>query len=228
LKLPKILYFPLLPEFSSAEINRLRAIAAKSGSVIIWGHWRPRDGRRKICFGGYELEIPAKNPLAALIATDSAAGKKGFVCGESYTVGGFSGDFTAWYERPARIKTLPQDKVLGVYANDRKAGFIERKVNGVTEYINGAPGAFDPEFFRTLARKLGKEVLSDNKNVIVLAENGMLTCVCERGGKIVVNIPSGFAVSKSLSGIKYQVKGGKLYFNAKNDFEVQSFKLIKK
>ena len=96
------------------------------------------------------------------------------------------------------------------------------------EYINGAPGAFNPVFFRTLARKMGKEVLSDNENVIVLAENGMLSCVCERGGKIVVNIPAGFAVSKSLSGIKYQVRNRKLYFNAKNDFEVQSFKLIKK
>ena len=96
------------------------------------------------------------------------------------------------------------------------------------EYINGAPGAFNPVFFRILARKMGKEVLSDNENVIVLAENGMLSCVCERGGKIVVNIPAGFAVSKSLSGIKYQVRNRKLYFNAKNDFEVQSFKLIKK
>ena len=228
LKLPEILYFPLLPEFSSAEISRLRARAEKSGSVIVWGHWRPRDGRRKNNFGGYELEIPAKNPLAALVSTDPAAGKKGFVCGESYTVGGFGGDFTAWYERPVRIRKQPQDKVLAVYANDRKPGLIERNVNGVTEYINGAPGAFNPVFFHTLARKMGKEVLSDNENVIVLAENGMLSCVCERGGKIVVNIPAGFAVSKSLSGIKYQVRNRKLYFNAKNDFEVQSFKLIKK
>ena len=43
------------------------------------------------------------------------------------------------------------DKILGIYAGDKKAGFIERHVNGVLEFINGAPGAYSPEFFRKLS-----------------------------------------------------------------------------
>ena len=55
-----------------------------------------------------------------------------------------------------------------------------------------------------------------------------LVYICSRGGEIAVNIPRGFDVSSSLSGIRYDVRAGRLFFRAENDFEVQSFKLLKK
>ncbi|MBQ7207835.1 MAG: hypothetical protein IJS01_08565 [Lentisphaeria bacterium] len=230
LELPKIVYFPLLPEFGKEEISRLREKAAKSGSVIVWGAWRPRVAAASTVFAGYELAVPEKGALSALLSADPAVTGigKDAVLGESYTVPGLGGSFVAFYEKPARIVPAPGDKIAAVYANDRRPGLVERRVNGLVEYMNGAPGAFSPEFFRILARRQGGEVLSDSNDVVVLAENGMLTAVCCRGGEITVGVPRGFEVVSSLSGIGYAVREGRLRFRAENDFEVQSFKLVKK
>ena len=226
LKLPPILFFPLLPELTEPELAHLRNMVKKSNSVIVWGAWRPFQFRSTGSFGGFDLTIPAKNALSPLICTDAEAGSTGSVMGESYTVGGFNGNFTAFYEKPCRIKAQPGDVILGVYASDRAPGMLKRSSSGITEYINGAPGAFTPAFFRNLAKKTGAEVLSENNHVIVLAENGMLTCVCERGGEITVNIPKNFRIGSSLSRIPFRVKNNQLTFSVKNDFEVQSFDLI--
>lgn len=99
LKLPKVIYFPLLPELSEQEVRQLRTLARKNKSVIVWGHWRPRVRRNHFKFAGYELDIPAREPLSVLRCTDSFAGRPGAVLGESYNVGGFSGDFVTWYEQ---------------------------------------------------------------------------------------------------------------------------------
>ncbi|MBR7104388.1 MAG: beta-galactosidase [Lentisphaeria bacterium] len=228
LKLPKILFFPLIPAFSSEEISRLRDRARKSGSVIVWGHWKSRTGETKTNFAGYGLYVPAKEPLSLLRSVDPASGvRKGAFSGEAYTVNAFGGRFITWYEKPCRILLQKGDRVLGVYANDGKPGFIRRDVNGSIEYMNGAPGAFAPAFFRTLARAAGTDVLSDNDNVIVMAENGLLTCICERGGRITVTVPAGFRVVASTDGRKYTLRGNKLIFTAADDFEVAGFKLSK-
>lgn len=230
LKLPKIVCFPLLPEFTQEEIARLRARAREAGSVIVWGCWRPRVAASATDFAGFRLSVPPKGALSPLVsAAKSITGvKDGTVLGESYTVPSLGGSFTAFYEKPARIEAEKGDRIAAVYLNDGRPGLIGRTRNGVTEYMNGAPGAFSPEFFRILARRQGADVLSDSNDVIVLAENGILTAVCCRGGEITVNIPRGFEVASSLTGMKYQVKDGRLLFRAANDFEVQSFKLAKK
>ena len=229
LKLPKIVFFPLLPEFTQAEIARLRARARETGSVIVWGAWRPRVAASSTDFAGYALSVPGKGALSPLLSVDRGVTGigDGNVMGESYTVSNLGGNFIAYYEKPARIAAKPGDKIAAVYAADGRPGLIERRVNGVTEYMNGAPGAFSPDFFRILARRQGAEVLSDSSDVIVLAENGMLTVICCRGGEITVNIPRGFEVTSSLSGIGYTVRDGRLRFKAVNDFEVRSFKLRK-
>ena len=149
----------------------------------------------------------------------------GKVAGESYTVDGFNGNFIASYECPARIEAQKQDKVIGRYANDGKPGLIKRQSNGIEEYINGAPGAFSPNFFRELARSKGVPVWSENDNVVVMAENGLLSVLCETGGRHQIKIPAGFSVSKCLTGQKFSVKDGILTIDAALDFEMFYFKL---
>ncbi len=229
LRLPKILFFPLIPDFSPEELATLRTRAKAAGSLIVWGYYRPFRTGPSATFGGYELHYPPKNALSPLRIADAENTGMALetIIGESYTVSGINGDFTAFYETPARIAVRSGDKVLAFYSNDRTPGMILREENGIREIINAAPGAFSPQFFRHLAKRVGAQILNENDQLVVMAENGMLSVFCERGGNIEVTIPKGFKIVSCLTGHKYLVTGNKLQFEAGLDNETIFFKLVK-
>ncbi len=228
LKLPPIVYFPAVPDFTPAEFALIREKAKKSGSVIIYGYFRPFTAEKTSAVAGFTYSYPPENrsrPVSIATGKGFTAGLQGKVLGESYTGFSFGGMFPMNYEVPAVITSEKGDTVLAVYQNTGNPSMVMRRKNGVTEIANGAPAALSPAFFRNIARSVNCEILCENDNVTVYAESGLLTAVCDRGGDIVIKIPSGFTVEKSITGHKYSIQGSKLFFHAPNDGEVAFFKL---
>ncbi len=232
LQLPKILWFPLLPDFTEDEFALVRRRADESGSVIVWGYYRPFQVGTTAAVAGYDFTYEPGGAAAPLRAGAHAltSGLEGKILGESYSGFTYGGTFRMAYESPAHITCRPGDEVLATYDGSRAAGMILRKFeSGRVEIANGAPGAFSPRFFRNLARQAGAEVFSDNDNVVVFAEAGMLSVACERGGEITVRIPAGSRVVACPTGQKWTTSpDGVLRFLAANDGEIAFFKLQSK
>ena len=218
--LPPVVFIPLTPALDARQVALIRKRVKKSNSILVWGHHCPWRKSSEVELAGFKLKYPERYARSPLMVN-------GKVSGESYTVGGFNGNFIASYECPARIEAQKQDKVIGRYANDGKPGLVKRQSNGIEEYINGAPGAFSPGFFRELARRKGVPVWSESDDVVVMAENGLLSVLCETGGRKQIKIPAGFSVSKCLTGQKFTVKNSILTIDAALDFEMFYFKLDK-
>ncbi|MDD4098368.1 MAG: hypothetical protein PHC30_06330 [Lentisphaeria bacterium] len=229
LKMPKIVWFPFMPDFTADELAALRRRADESGSIIVWGYYRPFQAGTPSRVAGYDftyLPDGAPAPLRAE-AHELTSGLENKVLGESYTGFTYGGTFRMAYERPAQVAVRPGDDVLATYDGSRAAGMVLRKfASGRIEIVNGAPGAFSPRFFRNLARKAGAEVLCENDNVVVFAEAGMLSVACERGGEIAVRLPAGCKVVACATGQSWTAGAdGVLRFQAANDGEVAFFKL---
>ena len=215
-KLPKVIFFPLVPDFTPEEIADLRARAKAANSTIIWGFYRPFRAGERSDVGGIIYNYPERKVLAQSIATGKSftAGYAGKIIGESYSGFTYSGSFQMLYERPAVITVAPGDEVLARYSDGSGASMILRRCNGLTEIICGAPGAFSPALLRNIARSAGAQVLSENDNISVAAADGIMSVFCDRGGDIVVRIPAGFKVVSSLTDKKYSVNADKLNFRA--------------
>jgi len=228
LKLPKIIYFPLVPDFNAEQIRAIRARAKAAKSMIVWGYYRPFHATKTSDVAGFEYSYPERKTLAQSIATGEGftAGSAGKVMGESYTGFSWFGPFLMGYERCAAIKAEPGDTILARYSDGSGVAAVMREVDGVLEIANGAPGGFSPAFFRNAARALGAQILNERDDVVVFAESGVLSVFCDRGGDIEVNIPAGQKIVSCITGKEYEVRNGKLKFHS-FDGETTWFKLAK-
>jgi len=228
-KLPKVIFFPLVPDFTPEEIADLRARAKAANSIIIWGFYRPFRAGERSDIGGIIYNYPERKTLAQSVATGKSftAGFAGKIIGESYSGFTYNGPFQMLYERPAVITVAPGDEVLARYSDGSGASMILRRSNGLAEIVCGAPGAVSPALLRNIARSAGAQVLSGNDNISVIAADGILSVFCDRGGEISVKVPAGLKIVSSLTGKKYSVEADKLTFRA-FDGENVWFKLAAK
>lgn len=226
---PKIIVFPLMPDLTVEQLATLRRKAAAAGSSIIWGFYRSSQKIDATTIYGYRLTYPVAMAYRQLRAIQSplSNGMENLIIGRSYSAYDANG-FYQWFGIPAVIQPEPGDKILAVYQPEQLPGMIMRQVGGVTEIINGAPGAFSPQFFRNIAAANNIEILSTNDNMVVMAENGILSILCERGGSnLQVMVPSGLKIVSSPTGHHYHFAAPKLTFDAPNDGEMVYFKMAK-
>jgi len=233
LPLPKLLYFPFVPEFTEAEFAALRSRAAKAGSIIIWGYYRPFVQTQTTSLGGFTYRYPIRkdNPRPPLIAAshELTKGLEGKVLGKSYTALTYFHTLIMDYEIPAVLDCLDGDELLARYP-DGEPGMILRRFapDGRIEIANGAPGALSPRFLRNLARQVGAHVLCDNDDVMAFASAGTLAVTCERGGDITLHLPSDMAVQKCMTGHQWSEQNGELRFHTPLDGDNAIFKLRRK
>ena len=233
LPLPKLLYFPFVPDFTEAEFAALRSRVAKAGAIIIWGYYRPFVQTQTTNLGGFTYRYPIRkdNPRPPLIATshELTKGLEGKVLGKSYTALTYFHTLIMDYEIPAVLDCLDGDELLACYP-DGEPGMILRRFapDGRIEIANGAPGALSPRFLRNLARQVGAHVFCDNDDVMVFASAGTLAITCERGGDITLHLPSDMAVQKCLTGHQWSEQNGELRFHTPLDCDNALFKLRRK
>ncbi|MBQ6471988.1 MAG: hypothetical protein IJJ33_08390 [Victivallales bacterium] len=230
LPLPKLLYFPFMPNFTEAEFTALRSRAAKAGSIIIWGYFRPIVQTQTTTLGGFTYRYPVRqdSPRPPLIAANHelTRGLEGKVLGKSYTALTYFHTLIMDYEIPAVLDTLAGDELLARYP-DGEPGMILRRCaeDGRIEIANGAPGALSPGFLRNLARQVGAHVLCDNDDVVAFASAGTLAVSCERGGDITIHLPPGMSVQKCVTGHQWSEQDGDLRFHTPLDGDNAIFKL---
>lgn len=227
--LPEVVVLPFFPAFGNKEISKLRKIADKSNSTIIWGYYCPIKKVGKVSIAGYNFVFPKKLQGQVLRAAPSSLteGMENKILGRSYSAFSSWGFFN-WVGIPAMLEPQTGDEVLGFYQSASCPGMILRKYKNHSEIINGSPGAFSPQFFRNIARKQNLEILSDNDKLLVMAGNGILSILCEQGGKnLKVKIPDKLKVASSPTNHNYRVKNNMLYFDTDHNGEVAFFKLSK-
>ena len=221
LKLPKLVIFPLQPDFTQTQISELREKARRCGSLIIWGYPLLRRRAEKLDRCGFHLQF--RSDLSCRRPRLLSNGK---LLGRGYRAMGSS--WFQWHEgSPACIVTEPGDTVLATYGENGPAAIVLRDRNGVKEIFNGAPGAYSPAFLRQIAGLCGATYLSDEDNQVVVAANGFVSVLCERGGKHSFRIPDGMEITASPSAHAFQIKNGILSFQSEMDGGTAIFRLRK-